>query len=94
MEIEYGCECRDDCLIHRGDAASAPVAYLVKRHTEFLKVCTRCQLSNDTVVRILVNRDTNAHAFVEYDALGAMCLLLRFQSDEQDKQPETVRRFR
>lgn len=88
MEVIYGCACTD-CRVHaERPAETAPVAYTVVRGGKQFNVCTRCNLSDDEIVALLVNRETPAGPFVEYDAIGAVCLCSRMN------EPEPTRRFR
>ena len=72
------CEC-EDC---HSQPNTIPVAYEVLRAGKTLNVCTRCNLSSDTVIGLLVNENTPGAPFVEYDALGAMGLALDLAKQE------------
>lgn len=70
--IEYGCQC--DCGNHAATHLT-PLALLVSRDGHELRVCTRCVLSTDTSLALLVSTQMPADVFVEFDALGAFMVL-------------------
>ncbi len=75
MKVQFGCEC-EDCGIMSGCTHScAPVAYLIERKGKKLKVCTRCQLRTDKVIKHLFDKNTNIKKFMDYDSLGAICMV-------------------
>jgi hypothetical protein len=73
--VIYGCQCL--CPVHQEN--HAPVAYLVRRGDEYLQVCTRCDLSTDLEKTPIVDLEASSEVYFEYDALGAMCLVLHLQ---------------
>jgi hypothetical protein len=46
----------------------------IRRDGKLMKVCTRCNLSDDERVRLLVQGSDNAKLWFDYDPLGAMVL--------------------
>ena len=79
--IERGCECTDCGGMSRCTHADAPVAKRIRRDGEELKVCTRCEFSDDVVVEVLIDEDTPAGPFMDYDPLGTMCLSFEVNGD-------------
>jgi hypothetical protein len=78
-DVLYGCEC--DCDQHPHGAANAPVAFEVTRDGKRMKVCTRCDFSTDKDKLWLFDKSTPSGPFIEFDALGAVCIALKL--DEQ-----------
>lgn len=74
QDVPRGCEC-PDC-----SHPNAPVAFRVKRDGKEFDVCTRCDLPDDEK-ESLVDADTPAEPFMEYDPLGAMCLSFEVNGD-------------
>lgn len=72
MDIIYGCEC--PCNNHINGADKTPVAFIIERNGKEMKVCTRCDLTSDKKIARLFDRDTLMQPFMEFDALGAVCL--------------------
>jgi len=72
--VERGCECTDCHPTSGCTGENAPVAYLVERDGEQFKVCTRCILPRDRRVERLIDEETPAEPYFDYDALGAMSL--------------------
>lgn len=53
-----------------------PVAYEVERDDgRVMKVCTRCTLMGDKRSTLLVTGEDESGPLVEFDALGAMCII-------------------
>jgi hypothetical protein len=81
--LKYGCECKDQCLIHRedeyGPANKAPVAYRISRGDKVLEVCTRCNLSSDTILEIIPTKIDPSKSFFDYDFLGALLLSIKME---------------
>lgn len=74
MDIIRGCECTKSCGIH-GPDNDAPCFAIVERNGVTIRICTRCQLSSDKKVALLVDAETAAQPFQDYDILGYFCLL-------------------
>lgn len=76
MDFPYGkCECGPEynCKVH-GAMGDGPAAYEITRNGKRLKVCTRCDLGSDENKTLLIRLQDDAAPFIEWDALGAMCL--------------------
>ncbi len=69
--IERGCECPDCDSSTVCTGSSAPVAFLVERDGEEIKVCTRCVLPFDKRLETLVDEETPRQPFIDYDAIYA-----------------------
>lgn len=70
----YGqCECGPDtgCMECRG---FGPAAFRVTRDGKRIRVCSRCDLSSDTNKILLVKPTDKADIFLEWDALGFLCI--------------------
>ncbi len=74
------CECRQGCQCQEHPG---PAAFLVERDLKQMKVCTRCDLSSDRFLCLLVTDETEAAPFVEYDAMGAMVLAWRLKNQKE-----------
>lgn len=74
------CECADtcDCKDKPG-----PAAYEVERSGKTIHVCTRCDLTSDKNKRLLLRASDNAKPFIDYDALGAMCILFDLSQERK-----------
>jgi len=83
FDVPRGCECI--CTAH-GNHISTPVAYLISREGREMKVCTRCQMSNDKIISMLIDRETPSNPYIEFDALGAMLLIMRLTEDAPDRK--------
>jgi len=81
-DVSRGCECTSCTASSRCAGEDAPVAYLVQRGQKQIHVCTRCELSSDTRVRLLVNEDTPVGPYMDYDPLGGLCLFGEVLTDE------------
>lgn len=70
-EVVYGCECNSEvCLVHRErDADTAPVIKLVKRNGKKIKVCSRCDLRSDKLIKWLVTQKHSFKPYFDYDPL-------------------------
>lgn len=66
------CECpaRGMCCNGYG-----PAAYLVERDGKKLKLCTRCDLSGDKRIKILVKK-SQLEEYFDFDPLGGMVLAM------------------
>ena len=84
--VERGCECTDCGAMSRCTHDDAPVAFLVERDGERLRVCTRCDLSDDTKLETLVDADTPAGPYMDYDPLGAITLSGEFNESKSDRE--------
>lgn len=66
------CDCADG---HRG-ACDGPAVFEVTRNGEKLKLCTRCDFTEDKPSRRLIIDDSYPpEPLIEYDALGALVVL-------------------
>lgn len=67
------CECDGaTCCGGRG-----PAAYRVTRKGRSMLVCTKCDLSSDTDKVLLVTKDDPAQVWMDFDALGAVCIMFK-----------------
>lgn len=73
-KVQFGCECKDCGIMCECTHSCAPVAFLVGRKGKRIKVCTRCDLSSDKIIKLLLDKNTPMKHFFDYDALGALCL--------------------
>lgn len=73
--IERGCECTDCGAMSRCTGSNAPVAWRVRRDGEEIKVCTRCKLSDDEKLELLVDEETPSGPYADYDSLGLFGLM-------------------
>lgn len=70
------CECpsaSSQCCAGRG-----PAALEVRRGNRTLKLCTHCDLTSDTVLRILPSKD-ELDVYERFDPLGALCLVMKIR---------------
>lgn len=52
-----------------------PAAFRVTRNGTTLLLCTRCDMTSDTDKQLLVTGDEPADLYVNFDALGAFCIM-------------------
>jgi len=72
QNIERGCECIGTCHIHSTqgyDAKTAPVFKLVERNGKQIKVCSRCDLPSDKLIKYLVTKKHPFMPYFDYDSL-------------------------
>lgn len=72
------CDCRecDSCCNTPG-----PAAYLAMRDGKNMHLCTRCNLSSDRGLTLIVDpRTDDLDAYARWDALGFFCLLAELQA--------------
>lgn len=75
-KFPYGmCEC-DGAMCCRG---YGPAAFSVVRDGKAMKVCTKCDLSSDTNKVLLVKKTDKTKIWMDYDPLGAMCIMFKLQ---------------
>lgn len=72
MNYPYGkCECTSNCQC---SVEAGPAAYIVVRNGKKIKCCTRCNLSDDSIVNVLVSKHMPSSEFMkvffEYDPLS------------------------
>lgn len=68
----YGCECSGrTCNVHtiEGRPKDVPVIKLVERNGVQMKVCSRCDLSSDKLIKWLVTKEMPFKPFFDYDPL-------------------------
>lgn len=73
IEPSYGCECTD-CRVHTVldyNAKKAPIMRFVNRDGKDIKLCSRCSLKEDKLIRTYIEEDTNVKPFFEYDPVCA-----------------------
>ncbi len=77
------CECDGPtCCGGRG-----PAAFRVTRGGKSMLLCTRCNLSSDTEKVLLVTSHDKASVYADFDALGAMCILLGLFKETEEVKP-------
>lgn len=86
-----GCECRGGGC--QCDEKVGPAAWSVVRDGKTMKVCTRCDFSEDKPTRkFLGDLNTNMAPFWEYDVLGAFCIMgdAAEAREKAESDPETA----
>lgn len=86
MKLQFGCECQDCNIYSNCGKSIAPVTKLVERNGKRIKVCSRCDLSSDKLIKLLVNKNTPAKALIDYDALGAMCIMSEISEQSKSRK--------
>ena len=68
-KTEYGCECISNCGVHPElkDSKTAPICFIVERNGENVKVCSRCTLFPETIVKQCYDENTDMTPFHNYD---------------------------
>lgn len=97
MNAEYPhgvCEC-DTGVVGGCCLGDGPAAVEVTRDGKQMRLCTRCDLSTDLDKKVLVTKEDDFAVYVEFDALGALCLAGRLeeatQCDTDNRKPWTYR---
>lgn len=79
----YGvCECTD-CGPLSECHGMGPAAYSVVRNGVPMNVCTRCDLTSDQSKRLLVTKQDQADIWMNYDPLGAFCIIGALMEEEE-----------
>lgn len=87
--IKFGCECTDNCTVHYDHPNLAPVIKRVLRNGKELDICSRCDLSGDIEIKFYPELSDNAAIFLNYDALGALCILGRLNEPQDIEKTGT-----
>lgn len=72
MKVQYGCECDTECMVHSEQgysASNAPLIKIIERGGKQYKVCSRCDLSSDKLIKSLVDDNIDPLPFFEYDPI-------------------------
>ena len=85
MKVQFGCECKDCGIMCECTHSCAPVWKIVERKGKQIKVCTRCDLSTDKTIKLLVDEKTPIKPFMDYDALGAFCIIGEIEKLKNEK---------
>lgn len=72
----YGvCEC-NTCIIGLGGCGGlGPAAFEVTRKGKRIRLCTRCDFSDDKDKTLLVTEKDGAKLWLDFDPLGAFCIM-------------------
>jgi len=74
------CECRETCACAENPG---PAVFLIEREGKQLRVCTRCKLSGDDLIKTLLENVDNVIPLLEYDDFG-MTLIAMGNEDEPE----------
>lgn len=82
----YGeCGCSDGCACGKNPG---PAAFIVLRNSNLIRCCTRCNLTSDSLVEVLIKKDLDSktffEVFFEYDPLSILVA-----PDGIDKEEDT-----
>ena len=81
------CECNEGCPCEQG---AGPAAYLIKRAGRTLKVCTRCMLSGDEKLKVLVTRAVSPLPFIKWDVDMVIVLAEEMREEEEKERNKAV----
>lgn len=75
------CEC-DNGVVGGCCLGNGPVAFEVVRDGRTMRLCTRCDLSDDKNKRLLVTEADNLEIFLNHDVMGAMVIAGMLEQDK------------
>lgn len=71
-----------ECVCGTCAESKGPAAYWVLREAASLKVCTRCILSSDDILEMMLSTRTSPVPYVVWDSIGALRLALELGQKE------------
>jgi hypothetical protein len=85
MIITFGCECTGGmCGCYPGN--NHPCIERVIRDGRAMNLCSRCTLEGDETIAYLYDKNTESEIFMNYDILGAFCMLGNLAHGTRDIQ--------
>ncbi len=90
-KFPYGkCECDADPYANISSGCchgEGPAAYMATRDGEETRLCTRCVVSDDNATaQLLVTEADDARVYLDFDLIGAMCLMFELKKEKAKKQ--------